>query len=64
MWRDIKVIVEGYKRLSEGLKTALKHIICICMPIYVRMYVRFPIMFYVHGVKYMKTSKNSVFSVN
>ena len=31
-----------YKRLSEGLKMALKWIICISMAIYARTWVRFP----------------------
>ena len=41
MQSDVKVIGEGYKRLSEGLKIALNRIIRISMPIYVRICVNF-----------------------
>ena len=39
MQSDVKVIREGCKRLSEGLKMALKWIIRISMAIYVRDYI-------------------------
>ena len=39
MQSDVKVIGEGYKRLSEGFKIALNRIIRISMPIYVRICV-------------------------
>ena len=39
MQSDIKVIGEGCKRLSEGLKIVLKRIIRISVPIYVRICV-------------------------